>query len=210
MLLVSDLLPALGGSRAGHELIQEFINDGLADLTHYNRDGVWGTLHENFMEEYVWPEAKWRRVRASFKPGVSGVLRKVCSFSNLGESLSRSSSKRGGDTRRKLLNEHGSSARSSTISLSYTPSWGLREIQSRTQYLLPLLLLLSFSIRLWASRYKFISWYWCLMTARGLVLHGWVQIHLCTTGVEVDDGQRCDHEGSWIWTDEVLQSRPLL
>ena len=43
---VSDLLPALGGggggSRAGHELIQEFINDGLADLTHYNRDGVVG------------------------------------------------------------------------------------------------------------------------------------------------------------------------
>ena len=114
-----------------------------------------------FIEAYLFPEARWRRVRESFRPGSRGSLYRACILGILGQTLSSSSSNMSGGMRRKLVNDAGSSIRSSIISWSYIPNschlpiYGLTQIALlRWTHLLLILLA--------RNSTESIMWFWCL------------------------------------------------
>ena len=84
-------LPLRSGG-AGYHLKHVLIDDGLADLS----DGEWlrivGTLYAYFMFEYLLPEARWRKVSASFRLGSRGSLYHVRCLVILRPTLASSSS----------------------------------------------------------------------------------------------------------------------
>ena len=74
---------------------------------------LWGTLQLNFIEAYLFPEARLRKVRSSFRPGSRGSLYRICILVILGPTQSSSSSNMSGGMRSKVGNDAGSSLRSS-------------------------------------------------------------------------------------------------
>ena len=76
-----------------------------------------GILQPNCIFLYLDPDARCRRVIASFLPGSSGALQNVCGLAILGPSRSRISSNISVGIRMKFINDLWSSLRSSIIKI---------------------------------------------------------------------------------------------
>ena len=79
---------------------------------------LWGILQPNCIFLYLVPDARCRRVIASFMPGSSGALQNVCCLAILGPTRSRISSNISVGISMKFINDLWSSLRSSIISWS--------------------------------------------------------------------------------------------
>ena len=164
---------------------------------------LWGTLHAYCMSLYLAPDARWRRVSATFKTDSRGVRQLVVCLVILGVSLSTISSNMAGGILIKFWNDLWSSFRSSTIKRSYRPCSTLRPIHGLTQTHLCLLLLL---LRLrFRSCWSWTSWLLCCCRRNTSTSRLWGFI-VISSGTHV---QRCVLLGGLVQTGGGMKDRPI-